>query len=214
MPINHKFLPNNDQLQDLLSLSNQQSDLCLQRIKTDPSTQHQSKEADSTTESNVSGLKQSYDLRFGPRQESSLSTTRESLECERRESLVGTVYYLSPEMVECQSSDPGTDLWAMGIILYKMLTSKYLFDNENEYLIYDAIEKCEYTLADDLGKDARSLIEGLIRKCPSSRLGNGQEGSCLDSRSLRNHKFFREIDWDTFDSYLSPLCPQLSESQV
>lgn len=45
-----------------------------------------------------------------------------------KKSFVGTVYYIAPEMLVQQEVDKGCDLWALGIIIYKMLTGKYLFN--------------------------------------------------------------------------------------
>ena len=39
-------------------------------------------------------------------------------------------------MLVKQEVDHGCDLWALGIIIYKMLTGKYLFNEANDYLIF------------------------------------------------------------------------------
>ena len=46
---------------------------------------------------------------------------------DRRGTFVGTVNYLSPEMIkECQASCE-SDLWALGCIIFKMVTGKVPF---------------------------------------------------------------------------------------
>lgn len=39
-----------------------------------------------------------------------------------KKSFVGTVYYIAPEMLVKQEVDYGCDLWALGIIIYKLFT--------------------------------------------------------------------------------------------
>ena len=45
----------------------------------------------------------------------------------RRGTLVGTINYLSPEMIKEQRCCLSTDLWAFGVILFKMATGKVPF---------------------------------------------------------------------------------------
>lgn len=41
--------------------------------------------------------------------------------------IVGTPYYLSPEMCEEKPYNEKTDIWAMGCVLYQMCTGRYPF---------------------------------------------------------------------------------------
>ena len=44
---------------------------------------------------------------------------------------VGTPYYLSPEICEEKPYNEKSDVWALGIILYEMITRKHAFDANN-----------------------------------------------------------------------------------
>lgn len=48
---------------------------------------------------------------------------------EDKKSFVGTIFYLAPEMITEQTVDYGADLWALGIIIYRAYTGKYLFND-------------------------------------------------------------------------------------
>lgn len=57
----------------------------------------------------------------------------------RRGTFVGTVNYLAPEMImDCQSSCE-SDLWALGCIIFKMVTGKVPFPGTNITTVYPLI---------------------------------------------------------------------------
>lgn len=46
---------------------------------------------------------------------------------DRRGTFVGTAYYVSPEMLQVNQATQASDLWALGCIIYKMLTGREPF---------------------------------------------------------------------------------------
>ena len=46
---------------------------------------------------------------------------------DRRDTFVGTINYMSPETIESSVSVMETDLWALGCIIFKMLTGRVPF---------------------------------------------------------------------------------------
>ncbi len=46
--------------------------------------------------------------------------------------MVGTPYYLSPEMCEEKPYNEKSDIWALGCVLYEMCTFKHPFDAANQ----------------------------------------------------------------------------------
>ena len=46
--------------------------------------------------------------------------------------LVGTPYYLSPELCEGKPYNEKSDIWALGVVLYECCTGRYPFDAQSQ----------------------------------------------------------------------------------
>jgi eukaryotic-like serine/threonine-protein kinase len=56
---------------------------------------------------------------------------------------LGTVAYMSPEQVACESLDQQTDVWSLGAVLYELLTGQAPFNGDNEWAVMSAIQTRE-----------------------------------------------------------------------
>lgn len=65
-------------------------------------------------------------------------------------------------MLVKQEVDPGCDLWALGIIIYKLFTGKYLFNQANDYLIFQIIKDGKYEMDENVDDIAKDLIANLL----------------------------------------------------
>ncbi len=77
---------------------------------------------------------------------------------------VGTLSYMSPEQVKGQTVDKRSDIFALGVILYELLTHKKPFGGENMSTIVYRIVHAEPERITDINKDLPSAYESVIHK--------------------------------------------------
>lgn len=58
--------------------------------------------------------------------------------------MIGTPYYISPELCQGVSYDEKSDVWALGCILYEMATMKRTFDGSNLPALVNKIMKGDF----------------------------------------------------------------------
>ena len=58
------------------------------------------------------------------------------LEAEEKEDFQGTLQYISPEMIRRERTTPACDIWALGVLLYRLLTDEFPFMGETEEEIF------------------------------------------------------------------------------
>lgn len=131
----------------------------------------------------------------------------ETREPQRKNSFVGTAQYVSPEVLTSKSAHYSSDLWALGCIVYQLLSGLPPFRGGHEYQIFQKITKLEYEFPDCFDSLAKDLVEKLLVLEPSERLGRPETGGFP---SLKEHMFFEGIDWDNLPKLKPPeLVPYL-----
>jgi 3-phosphoinositide dependent protein kinase-1 len=131
----------------------------------------------------------------------------ENSEHRRKNSFVGTAQYVSPEVLNSKCAYLSSDLWALGCLVYQLLSGQLPFWGGHEYQIFQKILKLEYEFPDGFPSDGRDLVEKLLIIDPTKRLGCPEMGG-IDS--LKKHPFFDGIDWENLDKVAPPeLLPYL-----
>jgi eukaryotic-like serine/threonine-protein kinase len=91
----------------------------------------------------------------------------------------GTVSYMSPEQIGGETVDGRADLWALGVVLYEMLTGRKPFAGDEEVAIAHAILHDEPELPSAHRKDLAAAVEGLVlrllQKDPAERYASAAD---------------------------------------
>lgn len=130
---------------------------------------------------------------------------------EIRNSFVGTAEYVSPEVLLDHNTTTSCDIWALGCILFSLLTGRTPFQAASEYLTFQSIlHHCDGTeplqYPDTIPPVAQDLIGKFLRAEPSDRLGagNGEENGFA---ALKNHSFFEGVPWGNLQDEIPPFLP-------
>jgi len=84
--------------------------------------------------------------------------------------MVGTPYYLSPEIIEDSPYNSKSDVWSVGVVLYEMTTLKHPFDADSLVILASKILKDQYPPPDaSYSSDLVSLIQSMLSKKSSLR---------------------------------------------
>ena len=75
-------------------------------------------------------------------------------------SIKGKITYMSPEQAKAEKIDCRSDIYAVGILLYEMVTHERMFDGENTYGVFSKVLESEYRPIHEVNKN---LPEDLCR---------------------------------------------------
>jgi dienelactone hydrolase len=91
---------------------------------------------------------------------------------------LGTIAYMSPEQFEGEA-DARTDLWALGVVMFEMLTGRRPFDGDTDVTTMNAVLNRAplslKTLRPDVPDALAAVVERAMQKAPSERYANARE---------------------------------------
>ena len=105
-------------------------------------------------------------------------------------SFVGSPAYLAPEMLMRRGVGKSADIYGIGAVLYEMICGTPPFFSNNIKILYKNISQCKLMLHDYFSDELKDLLSQLLCRDPNKRIG------VLDKNELKNHEWFKDIDWD------------------
>ena len=92
---------------------------------------------------------------------------------------LGTVAYMSPEQARGQKIDQRTDIWALGVVLYEMLSGRLPFRADHEQAVLHSIKHEDPEPVSSLVSGLPSELDSVLGKClaknPDKRYKSMQE---------------------------------------
>jgi NIMA (never in mitosis gene a)-related kinase len=89
---------------------------------------------------------------------------------EKAVTIVGTPYYLSPEIIQNKPYNFKSDIWSLGVLLYEMCALKPPFNGQNIHQLAMQIVKGSYpALPNSFSYELRGLINKLMMQDPAKR---------------------------------------------
>lgn len=88
----------------------------------------------------------------------------------RRDTMCGTLDYLSPEMVERTSYDERVDHWCLGVLAYEFLVGQPPFETEDNHATYSKIASVDYIFPSYVNDLAQDFIDGFLKYSPAERM--------------------------------------------
>ncbi|KDQ62195.1 hypothetical protein JAAARDRAFT_30093 [Jaapia argillacea MUCL 33604] len=104
----------------------------------------------------------------------------------------GTPEFMAPEILLEQRYGRAVDWWAFGVLTYEMLLGQSPFHGDDEDEIFDAILEDEPLYPITMPRDAVSVLQKLLTRDPTRRLGSGKD----DAEEIKRHAFFKDVNWD------------------
>ncbi|CAK4033689.1 Serine threonine- kinase srk1 [Lecanosticta acicola] len=104
----------------------------------------------------------------------------------------GTVGYTAPEIVKDERYSKSVDMWALGCVLYTLLSGFPPFYDESIQVLTEKVARGQYTFLspwwDDISKSAQDLVSHLLTVDPEKR---------YDIKQFLNHPWIRKADEPT-----------------
>ena len=109
------------------------------------------------------------------------------------ESIIGTLQYMAPEQLERKPADARTDIFALGVVLYEMVTGNKAFTGKSQASLIGAILKDDPPSLSAFSPMSPPALDHVVKTC----LAKDPDERCQSAGEVgRNLKWIREAGTD------------------
>jgi len=105
--------------------------------------------------------------------------------------LCGTPEYVAPEVISSKGHSKEVDWWALGIVIFEMLSGYPPWYNLKAHAVYNAVINVAPEIPQHFDPHAKEHVGKLLVKERSKRLGNSKNGA----EDIKKHKWYRGLNW-------------------
>jgi serine/threonine protein kinase len=98
----------------------------------------------------------------------------------------GTPEYMAPELIMRRGHTKAVDWWALGVLLYEMVSGLPPFYSSNTGEMYDMVLHRPLTFPKHFSPELQNILARLLERDPAKRLQTGDE--------FKRHPFFKDLD--------------------
>jgi serine/threonine protein kinase len=99
----------------------------------------------------------------------------------REQSIVGTLQYICPELINSKEISPRSDIYSLGILLFELISGQLPFTAENDFALLHQHMELEPPLLSSVAPDTPAFLDNAIskamRKDPAERFASCKEMS-------------------------------------
>lgn len=148
-----------------------------------------------------------------------IALANDALQLTQTDSIMGSVHYLAPELARGENATAQSDLYALGIVFYELLTGKVPFSGEQAVSVAISHMQNEMPSVRDINPTVPQSIDNIIQKaCAKNRLhryANGYEllqdlNSCFDSKRANEAKYKHQAPEENYTKVISKLADSKS----
>lgn len=101
-----------------------------------------------------------------------ISLNSESENLTKTNSVIGSVHYLAPEIINGEPASPMSDIYALGILMFEMLTGEYPYKNKDYLQVANQHRNKKLPSISKYNNNVRQSIINIIQKATAKKLSD------------------------------------------
>jgi serine/threonine protein kinase len=105
----------------------------------------------------------------------------------------GKLAYMSPEQVRGSQLDARSDVFALGIVFFELLTGKRLFRRDSDIETFESVRQCKVPKPSEINPTIPAALEKILLKTLARSLDDRYQGAAALAEDLREFAFTHNL---------------------